>query len=98
MTTKKTTKGQQLKYKDLLQQSQKEKEEQEIAFQVEETEQQLASDILATKRSIVSKQRELTNAKASITFNSKKIVNLQVELEGLEDGLSRLEALKEELF
>ena len=86
------------KYKDRLQKSQQEKETEEVSFQVEEAEQQLQSDILATKKSAASKAKELNRLKDTFPLDSDAIIAAQVELEGLKDGLKRLEALKEELF
>lgn len=60
--------------------------------------QQLEADILATKRLKVSKTKDLSDAKASYPVNFQLIVSLQVEIEGLEDGLRRLTKLKTELF
>jgi hypothetical protein len=86
------------KYHDLLQQSQQEKEAQEIQFQVEEAKQSLESDILATKRSLANTQRELIKYKSTFPLNTKQIVHCEVEIEGYHDGLKKLEALREELF
>lgn len=89
---------QQLKYKDLLQQSQEEKDKQEIEFLVEEAKQQLESDILATNKSLATNKRKLLQQMSSIPLDSQSIINIQVEIEGLEDGLKRLNSLKEVLF
>lgn len=70
----------------------------EIQFQVEESEQQLQSDMIATRKSIAAKKRSLEIAKNAFPLNSKFIIDTQVELEGLEEGLKRLTALKTELF
>jgi multidrug efflux pump subunit AcrA (membrane-fusion protein) len=78
--------------------SQEQKDKQELQFKVEESEQQLAADILATKRSLAKANKELLQAKSAYPFDSKKIINAQLEVEGLEDGLSRLVNLQQELF
>jgi hypothetical protein len=88
----------QLKYKDLLGQSQQQKNEQELQFRVEEAQHQLAADVLATKKSIASVERDLLNSKSTFPLDAQSIVSLQVKLEGLVDGLTRLQALQAELF
>ena len=87
-----------LKYKELLQQSEEVKEGQEIQFKVEEALQSLQSDILATKKSLAKIRRDILKAKAEFPLNASKIIQLQTEAEGFEDGLKRLEELQAELF
>jgi hypothetical protein len=58
----------------------------------------LESDILATQKSLASKKRDLENAKNGSRLNSRAIIEIQLEVEALEDGLKRLNALKAELF
>lgn len=87
-----------LKYKDLLLQSSQEKEEQEVQFRVEEMQQSLDGDILATKRSLASEKAALIRFKSQFPLNTETIVNTQIRIESLEDGLSRLNQLREELF
>jgi hypothetical protein len=87
-----------LKYKELLLQSSQEKELQEVEFRVEEMQQSLEADILATKRSLASEKASLVRYKSQFPLNAQNLVNVQVKIESLEDGLARLIALKEELF
>jgi len=96
-TTKKT---QQLKLKELLLLSDKDQELQEVEFQVKNAELQLAADILATKKSLGTKEEALTKAKRNLATGgtAQQIIDLQVEVEALSDGLKRLEALNTELF
>lgn len=86
------------KYLDLRQQSEQEKELVEVQYQAKEADLQLSADILATERSLAAKKHELSTALGAFPFNSTNIINLQVEVEGLEDGLKRLNALKTQLF
>lgn len=94
----KTQKETSLKLIDLYQQSQSEKDAQDIPFMVKEAEQQLSSDILATEKSLSSKERELNKAYYTLPFNSVSIIELENEIEGLKAGLEKLNSLKERLF
>jgi hypothetical protein len=91
-------KGNQLKYKDLLEQSQEEKDSQENQFKVEAAKLQLQSDILATKQSIATTNTNILTLMSNYPLDAKSIVEAQVVKEGYEDGLKRLEALEQELF
>ena len=90
--------GESLKYKELLLQSQEEKDQKDVQFQVEQAELQLQSDILATKQSLAKVKGSLEVNKSACPFNAADVVETQVAVESLEDGLKRLEALKVELF
>jgi archaellum component FlaC len=92
------TKVLQQKYKDLLGQTQDQKDQQELQFRVEEGEHQLSADLLATRRSLAAAKADLLKTKGSYPLNTKNIVDSQLKVEGLEDGIKRLEALKAELF
>ena len=67
-----------------------------IEFAVNEAKLQLSADILATEKSLASKKSELADAKCTTPLNATNIVNLQIEVEGLEDGLKRLHNLAKE--
>jgi hypothetical protein len=45
---------------------------------------------------LATKKAELEEAKTSYPIDTLKIINLQIEVESLEDGLKRLEILKKE--
>ena len=87
-----------LKYKDLLLQSAQDKELQEVEFRVEEMQQSLEADILATKRSLAGERATLVRYKSQFPLMAQHVIDSQIRIESLEDGLSRLNALKEELF
>ena len=88
----------QLKYKDLLLQSSQEKEAQEVEFKVEEMQQSLDADILATKKSLAGEKASLVRLKSKFPLNAQDIIDTQLRIESLEDGLKRLGLLKAELF
>jgi hypothetical protein len=53
---------------------------------------------LSTKRNIASAKKNLLRVKSTYPLNSQNIVNAQIAVEEAEEGLKRLEALREELF
>jgi hypothetical protein len=63
---------------------------------VDEAKLQFDADVLNTKRALATKKSELDEAKTSYPIDTLKIINLQIEVESLEDGLKRLEILKKE--
>jgi hypothetical protein len=63
---------------------------------VDEAKLQFDADVLNTKRALATKKAELEEAKTSYPIDTLKIINLQIEVESLQDGLSRLMELKKE--
>ena len=76
--------------------SSEELSQKEVNRAVENAKLQLAADISATKYALADKKDELEVAMTTSPLNTKTIIDLQVEVENLEDGLSRLEKLKKE--
>ena len=76
--------------------SSEELDQKEVQYAVEEAKLQLQSDILATEKLLAVKKAELEDAKCTVPLNSNNIVNLQIEVESLADGLKRLKALQKE--
>lgn len=76
--------------------SSEELSQREINRAVENAKLQLAADISATKYALADKKDELEVATTTSPLDTKTIINLQVEVENLEDGLSRLEKLQKE--
>lgn len=70
--------------------------QQEVSYMVDEAKLQFDADVLNTKRALATKKVELEEAKTSYPLDTLKIINLQIEVESLQDGLSRLIALKKE--
>jgi hypothetical protein len=88
----------QLKYKDLLLQSDEEKKEADVVFTVEEARQSLESDILATKKSLATALKNRNRTIGKRKFDSQAIIAIDNEIEALQAGLEKLNALKTELF
>ena len=76
--------------------SQEETSTQDVAFAVEDAKLQLQSDILATRKSLETKKAELQEAKTSYPLDAKRIVDLSLDIEGLEKGIKMLTKLQEE--
>lgn len=80
-----------------------EKNEQEIElelldFKEEEALQQINADILATKKSINRCKQAIMKAESEFPFSSEKIIKAELEKEGYEAGLKRLQSIKKRLF
>jgi hypothetical protein len=80
--------------KELL--SEEELNQQEVSYMVDEAKLQFDADVLNTKRALATKKAELEEAKTSYPIDTLKIINLQIEVESLQDGLNRLMELKKE--
>lgn len=87
-----------LKLQQLLLQSDEEKKEQDVQFEVKQAELQLASDILATEKSLAEATKQRKQRILAKPFDSQAIINQDLTIEGLTDGLKRLNALRTELF
>lgn len=87
-----------LKYKERLSQSQQERDLTETEFRVSSARLQLQADLLATKQSLATKKIELEELKNAFPLNVQAVINKKIEIEGLEDGISRIEELESELF
>jgi len=85
-------------YQGNLLKSEKSKEQEQVGFMVEEQEQLLAGTVLKTKQLIAAARKDLAGLKDSYPLNPQDIIDKQIDLEGLEDGLERLISLQKELF
>lgn len=86
-----------LNFKERRAVSSEELSQKEINRAVENAKLQLASDISATRYALADKQEALEMAMTTSPLDSKKIIDLQVEVENYEDGLKRLEKLQKDL-
>ena len=86
-----------LDYKTRKPLSEEEISQREVEKEVERARQQLSVDISETGFAIADKKEELDRAKTTSPLDTQVIIDLQVEIESLEDGLRRLNALKKEL-
>lgn len=87
-----------MKYKELIQLSKEGQASEEAAYKAEQADLQLQADLSATKQSLVEAKRSLTNSKKASPFNATEVIQAQIKVEQLEEGLKRLEELRTELF
>ena len=85
-------------YKALLSQSQSDKDAAQIDFNVENASLQLQADVLATKKAITEATKQVETAFGSFPLNTENIKAAEIKLEGLNDGLKRLEKYQKQLF
>ena len=74
-----------------------EQEKREVEFLVEDQKLKFQSDFLEGKRQLARLRTGLEDAKTEYPLDVQKIVNIQLDIESLEDGLKRMEKLQEEL-
>lgn len=70
---------------------------QQIEFAIEKAKLNLSSDILATKEALSDARAKLEELKTTYPLDVNAIMVSSSAVEGYEAGLSKLEALKEEL-
>ena len=83
-----------LSYIARIQQSQVEKDASAATFQAEEASLQLQSDLNATKKQLSVASRQVEAAKSANPFSSQNVITYQIQVEGLEEGVKRLEAMQ----
>lgn len=86
-----------LNYKEKKVLSSKELSQKEVSCAVKKASLQLQSDLLASESALEDKKEQLNDAKTTYPLDVQKIIDIQLEIEQLEDGIKRAEALKEEL-
>jgi len=87
-----------LKYKERLLQSDQEKAQEDVQFQVKQAELQLEADMLATQKSLAESEKTLAILKSSFPLQPDDIVETAGQVAELKAGLKFLEDLKKELF
>lgn len=85
-------------YRERLSVSPEEKEDAEKELDIEDAEEQLKSDIRATKRAIISQERTVEGLKNARPLNLTKLYEEQSKLNNLKNGLKVAKELKAELF
>jgi predicted nucleic acid-binding Zn-ribbon protein len=96
--TTQTAQEQPLKYADLLARSKEQKDEATRQIQVDEAAQDLESEILRSRKAILSSERRLHDLKGTFPLDIKGINSEKQELGDLKEGLKTLNELKAELF
>lgn len=71
--------------------------EKEVSFIVEETNLNLQQDVIATKRVLKVKERQLEDIKSTYPLDVQKYLALQCEIENLTNSLAKVAILQAEL-
>jgi len=85
-----------INYKEKTLLSSEENVQKEVEYMVEDQKLQFQSDLLATKRALASAKAKVEDLKTEYPLDTTAIIEAQLEQEALEDGLARMEKLKEE--
>ena len=85
-----------INYKEKALLSSQENTQKEVEFMVEDQKLQFQSDLLATKRDLATAKAKVEDLKTDYPLDLGAIIEAQLEVEALEDGLSRMEKLQEE--
>ncbi|AGO47913.1 hypothetical protein Phi40:1_gp048 [Cellulophaga phage phi40:1] len=91
-------KAQSEKYIDLISQSSKDVETEQLQFRAQEASLQADSSILETKKAIATAKRELTELKRAIPYSFDKEISKTIEVKNLEEGLSIAESIQKSRF
>lgn len=98
MATKATVKTEKSLYSTLLQQSQGEKDTQEVQFLVKQKELDLQADILATQQSLIAEKAKRNTMLSSKDLTFSNLVEVDQRIEELEKGLQKLTEYQQTLF
>ena len=85
-----------INYKEKALLSPEDNAQKEVEFMVEDQKLQFQSDLLATKRDLATAKAKVEDLKTDYPLDLGAIIEAQLEVEALEDGLSRMEKLQEE--
>ena len=77
--------------------SPEEKESKEVEYMVGLAKLQFEADLLETRKALEESKAELADLKTEYPLDVTKIIKCQVEIEALEDGINRMNALGKEL-
>ena len=76
--------------------SEEETSSQAVEFMVEDAKLQFEKDLLETKKELSENQLELDSLKTQYPLDVQAIIDKQVEIENLNDAITRMNKLKEE--
>ena len=86
-----------INYKEKQLLSEETQTKEKVEFMVENQRLQLKSTLLATKQSLSEAKENLKDLKTAYPLDLKAIIETSDEVESLEDGVKKLEALQKEL-
>ena len=76
--------------------SEEETSSQAVEFMVEDAKLQFEKDLLETRKELSESQLELDSLKTQYPLDVQAIIDKQVEIENLNDAITRMNKLKEE--
>ena len=85
-------------YKARLQQTDNQREESQLDYDVAQAELQMEADRLATKRSLTTAKQRLEEVKSARPLSVQAVLDAQVNVADYEAGLKAITALQTELF
>lgn len=86
-----------LNYKTKQALAEQEQNQKEVLSAVKRASLQLQADILSTEEALEDKKSKLEELETTYPLNTKAIIDTQLDIESLQEGIKRLNALKEKL-
>ena len=86
-----------INYKEKTLISSAEKESKEVEYMVGLAKLQFEADLLETRKALEENKAELADLKTEYPLDVAKIIECQVDIEALEDGINRMNTLGKEL-
>ena len=86
-----------LDYKKKQALAQEEQNQKDVLSAVKRAALQLQADILSTEEALEDKRSKLEELETTYPLNTKAIIDTQIDIESLQEGIKRLNALKEKL-
>ena len=86
-----------LDYKKKQALAQEEQNQKDVLSAVKRAALQLQADILSTEEALEDKKSKLEELETTYPLNTKAIIDTQIDIESLQEGIKRLNALKEKL-
>lgn len=86
-----------INYKEQKVLSAEEMSQKEISCMVRKASLQLQADLLASESALEDKKNKLAEVKTTYPLNVQDVINIQLDIEALEDGIKRTKCLQKEL-
>ena len=86
-----------LDYKKKQALAQEEQNQKDVLSAVKRAALQLQADILSTEEALEDNKSKLEELETTYPLNTKAIIDTQIDIESLQEGIKRLNTLKEKL-